>query len=214
MIECDSAPAAVSESSQTAAGASAQASSTGSFEYAITVDERLCCPICQAPMQDPWMSKTCEHVYCYECIIQHLAGSDGAGTCPCDRSPLRLDLDLPSEKRQLVPALRLVKLLCDELPVRCTSSPSCKWTGQRSHWQRHYDHDCIKPAADACPNECGYRGKDVAKHQNDTCPRRPFECPACQGYIASSEFKVREYCTLAATKHFGVMQTLFDRHTA
>ncbi|KAK9899394.1 hypothetical protein P389DRAFT_48088 [Cystobasidium minutum MCA 4210] len=161
----------------------------GSFEYVTAVDERLCCPICQAPMQDPWMSKTCEHFYCYECILQHLTGSDTAGTCPCDRSPLRLDLDQPNEKRQLVAAPRLVKLLCDELPVRCTSTFDCKWTGQRSHWQRHYEHECSRQSVDTCPNACGYTGRDIEKHKRESCPKQAIDCKACSQDVATSELQ-------------------------
>lgn len=179
-----------SSSSEPAPIASSSSATSGSFEYVTSVDERLCCPICQAPMQDPWMSKTCEHFYCYECILQHLTGSETPGTCPCDRSPLRLDLDQPNEKRQLVAAPRLVKLLCDELPVRCTSSSTCKWIGQRSHWQRHYDHDCLRRPVDACPNECGYSGKDLEKHLREQCPKRKVECQACSTFVRMSDVQV------------------------
>jgi len=176
-----------------ASTSTATATPAGSFEYVTAVDERLCCPICQAPMQDPWMSKTCEHFYCYECILQHLTSTDdSAGTCPCDRSPLRLDQDQPSDKRQLVPAPRLVKLLCDELVVRCTSSSSCTWTGQRSHWKRHFEHECSRLPEDACQNECGYRGQDLAEHQRNECSRRPTQCRACHETLPESELEVRQ----------------------
>lgn len=165
---------------------------TGSFEYVTAVDERLCCPICQAPMQDPWMSKTCEHFYCYECILQHLASTDSdAGTCPCDRSPLRLDQNQPSDKRQLVPAPRLVKLLCDELVAQCTSSSSCKWIGQRSHWRRHFERECSRLREDACANDCDFIGQDLAEHERNGCSRRPMQCPACYETLPECELKVR-----------------------
>lgn len=168
------------------------AAATGSFEYVTAVDERLCCPICQAPMQDPWMSKTCEHFYCYECILQHLTSCDyDAGTCPCDRSPLRLDQDQASEKRQLVPAPRLVKLLCDELVVRCTSLSACKWTGQRSHWRRHFDNECNRLPEDACPNECGFKGQNLEEHQRNDCSRQPVVCRACRETVPKCELEVR-----------------------
>jgi hypothetical protein len=152
---------------------------TGSFDYVTTVDERLCCPICRAPMQDPWMSKTCEHFYCYECILQHLTNSDVPGTCPCDRSPLSIEKD----KKQLVPAPRLVKLLCDELEVRCTTQSDCKWIGQRCHWDRHVKQDCKRDGDDTCPNGCGYQGSDAVEHVATACIRRPIYCEACQDYV-------------------------------
>lgn len=188
-MTAESIEAGLSHSPEASTSTSA-AAPAGSFEYVTAVDERLCCPICQAPMQDPWMSKTCEHFYCYECILQHLTGNEAPGTCPCDRSPLQLYHDQPSDKRQLVPAPRLVKLLCDELVVRCTSSTTCKWTGQRSHWARHLEHECSRRPTDACPNDCGYRWKNMTAHENE-CTRRPTQCQACHESLPASEIQVR-----------------------
>ncbi|CAD6568902.1 MAG: hypothetical protein CYPHOPRED_002942 [Cyphobasidiales sp. Tagirdzhanova-0007] len=145
-----------------------------SFEYLSPADSlfNLLCPICHAPFTEPWMSATCEHVYCRGCIEEHLKGSS---TCPCDRSVLEVG------KGGAAPAPRLVKLLCDELVVQCSRCQS--WTGQRADWARHSRDDCGK-VHESCPHECGQTGFTdqgaAKKHQKDECRLRMVECEMCK----------------------------------
>ena len=192
-----------------------------SYEYMHPIDENLKCPICHSAFLVPYMSRTCEHVYCHQCIVAHLTSSSTVGvdengdsatttTCPCDRTPLRLD-DPQSggHSGQLVPAPRIVKLLCDELQVACTAS-GCTWTGQRAHWERHARVDCLsgrrksqsdtKDAAaattlTACSHGCGARlasKGDLEKHEQEECIRRSVKCIMCEEKVVLVDMQVSD----------------------
>lgn len=155
-----------------------------SFEYLSPTDHNLLCPLCLLPFTEPWMSATCEHVYCKICILEHLQTSE---TCPCDRR----SLDGSIAAGQLVPAPRLVKLLCDELPVSC--SVCSKWTGQRADWSRHTRVECGKDISVACKNGCGFRSEQASvlqEHHDTQCPKRSVPCESCNEEVLAVEAEV------------------------
>lgn len=190
---------------------SSSSSSSASFEYVTPVDHNLLCPICQLPFSEPMLSVAgCEHVYCRLCILEHLRSSASSSTsCPCDRQPLH--------ESQLVPAPRLIKLLCDELPVSCSGCR--KWTGQRADWSRHTRVECIaangvedaaaavKARATVCENGCGFQVADedssnngverkrrqLQQHHEQDCQKRTVRCEMCghRGTAKDAEVRLR-----------------------
>jgi len=161
--------------------------SRASYTYATLPDPNLLCPICHSVLSSPaWMSITCEHFYCRDCILQSLQTSQ---SCPCDRQPLSRD--------QLVPAPRLVQLMLDELVVKCDGD-RCAWAGQRSHWKNHL---CMggADASGSAAFVCKWRGcKDLSissehellEHQERSCGFRVSACEVCGEAVLSSEMEV------------------------
>ena len=171
-----------------------------SFDYVLPFESisNLLCPICRSPFMDPWMSVPCEHFYCHTCILQHLSSSISS-TCPCDRRPIDLDAG------QLVPAPRLVKLLCDELEVQCTRCEA--WKGQRQHFNSHAAETSCKSIdagsldGQSSVRTCSHTGCDhgpftsaasLETHQNEACPHRPVPCEMCGESTPARESEVCE----------------------
>lgn len=162
----------------------------GSYDYVQPTEAiaNLLCPICHSPFTEPWMSVACQHFYCRSCILQHLSNSEGPvqPTCPCDRSPISL------ESGQLVAAPRLVKLLCDELEVHCTTCGH--WSGQRQHFAKHSREACGKQSP-SCKFGCDLAAladeAAVAVHEKGHCPRRIVQCDMCSEKVEVAMLTVR-----------------------
>lgn len=152
------------------------------FTFLSTIDPNLLCPLCHCPFVDPALCSTCEHVFCHACILE---SASRVQICPLDRLPIALE--------QIVPAPRLVKLMVDELVVKCLASDGkCGWSGQRSHWERHNREDCAKASELKCSHgECKETFIDDATREQHEgqCSQRLFFCELCN--LTSADLGVR-----------------------
>ena len=168
-----------------------------SYSLLIPPDPNLLCPICHSVLKSPWMSVVCEHFYCRDCILRSLETS---ALCPCDRQPL--------SQAQLVPALRLVQLIVDELKVQCDDT-RCTWRGQRSQWEKH---PCAAALGQSQTQEgepssstggsraipCKWSGctvefrrkTDILKHEESECPVRMSACEQCGESVNVNDLEV------------------------
>ena len=173
------------------------------FKYVEPVNERLVCPICFSPFDDP-VRLACDHFFCRDCIERSLAiQANSSQTCPTCRSP--------TTNENITPAPRLVKQLVDELKVNCPfyHKGRCEESMPRSSVQDHLDAYCayvkLKCPAVSCshwvlrqdwgPMQCLHQmvicsnceapimERDIEYHQASDCDNRPISCPDCKSEV-------------------------------
>ena len=97
------------------------------FSYVGAVNQHLVCVICHEPWTEPRVLP-CEHIFCTSCLEALVAeGHDARPLCPLDRKPV------PSNIRDLPQPSNVIRLMLDELMVKCDS---CNAEMQRQVSQR------------------------------------------------------------------------------
>lgn len=100
------------------------------------------CSICQSALVDPVTTTSCKHTFCRNCITTALQHNP---QCPIDRSALTLHSLRDTEQ--------LVKLMLDELKVRCAAE-GCEEVMQRGLLLAH-SRSCLKGLVKCDDPECG-----------------------------------------------------------
>lgn len=108
------------------------------------------CSICEDVFENPVERRSCEHIYCNECIIRWLLYNP---ICPIDRQRLTQS-DL-----QEVP--RVFKSLLGSLQIRCLYAQNgCTQSIQLESLPVHEQECTFGPSpSSSCPNSCGFTGK-------------------------------------------------------
>lgn len=100
------------------------------------------CAICRSALVDPATTTSCKHTFCRDCITTALAHQP---QCPIDRSALTTHNLHDTEK--------LVKLMLDELKVRCAAE-GCGQVMERGLLLSH-SKGCLKSLVLCHEPECG-----------------------------------------------------------
>jgi hypothetical protein len=107
-----------------------------------TAESAQTCSICQSALVDPVTTTSCKHTFCRDCITTALRHNP---QCPIDRSALTLHSLRDTEQ--------LVKLMLDELKVRC-AAVGCDEVMQRGLLLAH-SRSCLKGWVKCDDPECG-----------------------------------------------------------
>jgi hypothetical protein len=113
--------------------------------------DELMCGICLGIVNNPYLAKCCRKLYCFDCINEWLQCSN---TCPRDRSPLRVQDLLQSEK--------YCKLM-ENFEIHCDyESYGCKQTVTLKNLSQHLQ-SCVYDPERKC-NVCGLMMGDIKNH--------------------------------------------------
>ncbi|TPX37896.1 hypothetical protein SeMB42_g06809 [Synchytrium endobioticum] len=188
-------------------GTSDNSAILGEYEYAETVNANLICCVCYAPFTAP-VSAPCGHTYCKNCIMQCLGTTpeDTTPTCPIDRIPLT--------HNDLMPAVKIVVNMIDELIIYCIHKWSgCQWKGQRQHLNRHLNDQCPCVQVKCELPMCGKlvpRG-ELEAHMKE-CDYRTAECTLCKKMLSCISLDAHKYECPAEAATCPYCQKEFGRH--
>ena len=134
------------------------------------VDEHFHCSICYNVLKEPRMCRNNEHVFCLECITEHLKVN--SQTCPECNDHLRVDtLRRP----------RLVNNYLSKLKINCDhASRGCPEFICVEDLESHVESCGFSPVM--CSNEnCGMEinKQDKDHHENEVCEYRKVKCQNC-----------------------------------
>lgn len=142
-------------------------------------NESLVCTICAAPFVTP-MELGCEHIFCEDCIYEHLScGIQSASSCPkCRR-----------QVESLKPVPRLLNQLLDELGVDCPnksagcSSPLKRYT-VNDHVNKYCEYEELR-----CPkHNCS--GNIQRRFHDKGCLHTHIECEVCNDLVMEKDMEV------------------------
>ncbi|KAH9431339.1 hypothetical protein MCOR02_008634 [Pyricularia oryzae] len=149
------------------------------LEYVGEVSQNLWCPICQAPLVLPVVTR-CGHVFCSGCFDGLLEHSNNC--CPLDRKSFSRDLERGRFPAR--PAPRIIQNLLDELQVRCPNR-RCNKVETRSSIKRHYERECNYTKVPCSAPSCQ---KLVARMDaGEGCKHMIVQCPQCFSLIEASD---------------------------
>ena len=131
------------------------------------VDEHFHCSICYNVLKDPRMCQNNEHVFCLDCITEHLKVN--SETCPeCND---HLSLDTLRRPRLLTNYLSKLKISCDHANRGCPEFICVE------NLESHVESCGFSPVM--CSNEnCGMEinKQDKDHHENEVCEFRKVKC--------------------------------------
>ena len=134
------------------------------------VDEHFHCSICYNVLKDPRMCRNNEHVFCLECITEHLKVN--SQTCPeCND---HLSVDTLRRPRLLTNYLSNLKISCDHASRGCPEFICVE------NLESHVESCGFSPVM--CSNEnCGMEinKQDKDHHENEVCEYRKVKCRDC-----------------------------------
>ena len=134
------------------------------------VDEHFHCSICYNVLKDPRMCRNNEHVFCLDCITEHLKVN--SQTCPeCDE---HLSVDTLRRPRLLTNYLSKLKINCDHASRGCPEFICVE------NLESHVESCGFSPVM--CSNEnCGMEinKQDKDHHENEVCEYRKVKCRDC-----------------------------------
>ena len=142
-------------------------------------NESLICTICAAPFVTP-MELGCEHIFCEDCIYEHLScGIQSASSCPKCRRPVD----------SLKPVPRLLNQLLDELEVECPNRsagclPPLKRYTVNDHVNRYCDYEELRCPKSNCAGNIQRRFLDRG------CLHTHIECDVCNDLIMEKDLAV------------------------
>ena len=140
----------------------------GRFEK--DVDEHFHCSICYNVLKDPRMCRNNEHVFCLDCITEHLKVN--SQTCPeCND---HLSVDTLRRPRLLTNYLSKLKISCDYASRGCPEFVCVE------DLATHVESCGFSPVM--CSNEnCGMEinKQDKDHHENEVCEYRKVKCRDC-----------------------------------
>ena len=134
------------------------------------VDEHFHCSICYNVLKDPRMCRNNEHVFCLNCITEHLKVN--SQTCPeCNE---HLSVDTLRRPRLLTNYLSKLKINCDHASRGCPEFVCVE------DLESHVESCGFSPVM--CSNEnCGMEinKQDKDHHENEVCEYRKVKCQDC-----------------------------------
>ena len=134
------------------------------------VDEHFHCSICYNVLKEPRMCRNNEHVFCLDCITEHLKVN--SQTCPeCND---RLSVDTLRRPRLLTNYLSKLKISCDHASRGCPEFICVE------DIESHVESCGFSPVM--CSNEnCGMviNKQDKDHHENEVCEYRKVKCQDC-----------------------------------
>ena len=134
------------------------------------VDEHFHCSICYNVLKDPRMCRNNEHVFCLDCIAEHLKVN--SQTCPeCND---HLSVDTLRRPRLLTNYLSKLKINCDHASRGCAEFICVE------NLESHVESCGFSPVM--CSNEnCGMEinKQDKDHHENEVCEYRKVKCQDC-----------------------------------
>ena len=135
------------------------------------VDKNFFCPICKAVLKDPVQCHN-EHLFCNECLTQHLKNSK---TCPVCKEDLTEETLLNKPSRIVTNMLNAQIIKCDYSERGCTESI------ELGRLEAHSRTCSYKPVT--CPNEeCAkiMNLADLEQHTSEVCEYRQVYCEECE----------------------------------
>ena len=158
------------------------------------VDEEFHCSVCYNVLKEPRMCRNNEHIFCLECISEHLKVN--SETCPECNEHLSLDT-LRKAPRVLRNCLSKLKINCDH------ASRGCPQFTRLEELETHVSNCGYAPVL--CSNaECGMEidKQDKVHHEIEVCEYRRVKCQDCgrmqevvgrlEGRIVELDKKVEE----------------------
>ena len=158
------------------------------------VDENFHCSICYSVLKEPRMCRNNEHIFCFDCISEHLKVN--SETCPECNEHLSLDT-LRKAPRVLRNCLSKLKINCDH------ASRGCPQFTCLEELETHVSNCGYAPVL--CSNaECGMEinKQDKVHHETEVCEYRRVKCQDCgkmqevvrrlEGRIVELDRKVEE----------------------
>ena len=134
------------------------------------VDEHFHCSICYNVLKEPRMCRNNEHVFCLDCITEHLKVN--SETCPeCND---RLSVDTLRRPRLLTNYLSKLKINCDHASRGCPEFICVE------DLESHVESCGFSPVM--CSNEnCGMEinKQDKDHHETEVCEYRNVKCRDC-----------------------------------
>ena len=134
------------------------------------VDEHFHCSICYNVLKEPRMCRNNEHVFCLDCITEHLKVN--SQTCPeCND---HLSVDTLRRPRLLTNYLSKLKINCDHASRGCPEFICVE------NLESHVESCGFSPVM--CSNEnCGMEinKQDKDHHENEICEYRKVKCQDC-----------------------------------
>ena len=135
------------------------------------VDENFHCSICYNVLKEPRMCRNNEHIFCLDCVSQHLKVN--SKTCPECNEHLSLDT-LRKAPRVLRNYLCKLKINCDH------ASRGCPQFTCLEELETHVSNCGYAPVL--CSNaECGMEinKQDKVHHETEVCEYRRVKCQDC-----------------------------------
>ena len=134
------------------------------------VDEHFHCSICYNVIKDPRMCHKNEHVFCHDCITQHLK----VNTQTCPECNDHLTVDMLRRPRLLTNYLSKLKINCDHADRGCPEFICVE------NLESHVESCGFSPVM--CSNvNCGMEinKQDKEHHENEVCEYRKMKCQDC-----------------------------------
>ena len=134
------------------------------------VDEHFYCSICYNVLKDPRMCHKNEHVFCHDCITEHLK----VNTQTCPECNDHLTVDMLRRPRLLTNYLSKLKINCDHADRGCPEFICVE------NLESHVESCGFSPVM--CSNEnCGMEinKQDKDHHENEVCEYRKMKCQDC-----------------------------------
>ena len=135
------------------------------------VDENFHCSICYNVLKEPRMCRNNEHIFCLDCISEHLKVN--SETCPeCNE---HLSLDTLRRPRVVNNYLSKLKINCDH------ASRGCPQFTRLEELKTHVSSCGYAPVL--CSNaECGMEinKQDKVHHETEVCEYRRVKCQDCR----------------------------------
>ena len=135
------------------------------------VDENFHCSVCYNVLKEPRMCRNNEHIFCLDCISEHLKVN--SKTCPECNEHLSLDT-LRKAPRVLRNCLSKLKINCDH------ASRGCPQFTCLEELETHVSNCGYAPVL--CSNvECGMEinKQDKVHHETEVCEYRRVKCQDC-----------------------------------
>ena len=135
------------------------------------VDEEFHCSVCYNVLKEPRMCRNNEHIFCLDCISEHLKVN--SETCPECNEHLSLDT--------LRKALRVLRNCLSKLKINCDhASRGCPQFTRLEELETHVSNCGYAPVL--CSNaECGMEinKQDKDHHETEVCEYRRVKCQDC-----------------------------------
>ena len=138
--------------------------------FEMFVDEHFHCSICYNVIKDPRMCHKNEHVFCHDCITEHLK----VNTQTCPECNDHLTVDMLRRPRLLTNYLSKLKINCDHADRGCPEFICVE------NLESHVESCGFSPVM--CSNEnCGMEinKQDKDHHENEVCEYRKMKCQDC-----------------------------------
>ena len=136
------------------------------------VDEEFHCSVCYNVLKEPRMCRNNEHIFCLDCISEHLKVN--SETCPECNEHLSLDM-LRKAPRVLRNYLCKLKINCDH------ARRGCPQFTRLEELETHVSNCGYAPVL--CSNaECGMEinKQDKVHHETEVCDYRRVKCHECE----------------------------------